>query len=116
MENQDAQETSKSQTRAPALNGAGCYAFGILFPVLYLAARGKSRFLRFHSFQCLILFGIWIPLYFVHAGKLQPVVGLLWFLCLAAWVTAMVKAGRGKAFHIPGIGILAEWLAARLLA
>jgi uncharacterized membrane protein len=112
---QELQEPSDAHTSDPAPNGAACYAFGILVPLLYLSVKStrSSAFLRFHSFQCLILFCVWIPLLFLHAGRGQPIVTLLSLLCLAAWLTAMVKASRGKTFRIPGIGALAERLAAR---
>src|ERR1035438_3847172 len=102
------------ETREPVLNGALCYAFGILVPLLYLSStklRRSSAFLRFHCCQCLVLFCVWIPLNFVRVRTVQPVLTLLSLLCLVAWVTAMVKAGRGKMFRIPGIGALAERLA-----
>jgi uncharacterized membrane protein len=112
---QELQERSGAQTSESAPNGAACYAFGILVPLLYLSVKPTrtSAFLRFHSFQCLILFCVWIPLLFLHAGRGQPIVTLLSLLCLTSWLTAMVKAGRGKPFRIPGIGALAERLAAR---
>jgi uncharacterized membrane protein len=102
------------QTRDSAANGAVCYVFGILVPLVYLSSaklRKSSAFLRFHCFQCLLLYCVWIPLFFVHVRAIQPVLSLLWLLCLVAWVMAMVKADRGKMFRIPGIGALAERLA-----
>jgi len=41
-------------------SGGLCYAFGILFPLFYLifGGRNQNNFLRFHCFQCLILFSI----------------------------------------------------------
>src|SRR5215469_13849888 len=111
--NKEIQRASDACNLESAPNGVACYAFGILVPLLCLSMKStrSSAFFRFHSFQCLILFALWIPLLFLRAGRGQPVVTLLSLLCLVAWVTALVNVGRGKTFRIPGVGALAEWLA-----
>ena len=55
------------RTKATA-SYAHCYLFGILFPVLYLAAIRSSKQgpqIWFHCFQSLTFFSVWLPLYFV---------------------------------------------------
>jgi uncharacterized membrane protein len=39
----------------------------------------------------------------------------LWPIVLVTWIVTMVKAYRGKEFHLPIIGNLAERLANRLV-
>ena len=67
-------------------SGGICYAFGILFPLVYLMmVRSDKRnpFLAFHSIQCLLLFLLWTP--FLIYTDIAPVgniatVGFLLFL------------------------------------
>jgi uncharacterized membrane protein len=101
----------------PTPNGAVCYLYGILFPLLYFSSKTRERndFLRFHCFQCLILFSILVPLMFVHdhvpwAEHLTSLIQSIWLL---GWIVSMIMAGRRKMFHLPVIGALAEWLARR---
>jgi uncharacterized membrane protein len=107
----------KANMRPNAINemtpsGGLCYAFGILFPLLYLTfgGRNQNNFLRFHSFQCLILFSIWIPTFFIHAAWSKGFIALVWSSCFAAWIVSWVMAARRRRFHLPVIGALAEWL------
>lgn len=94
-----------------------CYVFGVLFPVLYLLSvrRGKQQpLLRYHSFQSLLLFSIWLPLLIVHfrAGWPENLANLASTLCLAAWISFYIQAQRRKRFHLPFLGFLAETLTA----
>lgn len=102
------------QTKESAPNAAICYLFGILVPLLYLSSaklRRSNAFLRFHCLQCLLLWCVWMPTFFLRVKAVEPFLALLSLLCAVAWVAAMVQAARGKMFRIPGIGALAERLA-----
>jgi len=97
-------------------NGLICYVFGVLFPVLYLLSIRRIRqysFLRFHCFQCLILFVLWSPFLLMSLAEVwaQYVSMIGSLLGLLAWLVAMVQAGRRRYFHLPLIGIMAERLA-----
>src|SRR5271165_2322215 len=76
--------TSDTHTSESLPNGtmAVCFLFGILTPLMYLSTASLRRndLLRFHCFQCLVLFFVWIPLYFLHVGRFQPIINLLWLL------------------------------------
>jgi|SRR5271165_339987 len=114
--NQDANvvDVVDVQAKEPVPNAAICYLFGILVPLLYLSSaklRRSSADLRFHCFQCLLLWCVWMPSFFVHVKAVEPFLTVLSLLCAVAWVTAMVQAARGKMFRIPGIGSLAKRLA-----
>jgi uncharacterized membrane protein len=93
-------------------SGAFCYGFGALVPLIYLSTHPRHQqdpFLGFHCLQCLILFSLfalYIPLKFDSDDILTATL-LLLFLGL---LFAMLQAGRGKRFHLPLIGWLAERL------
>jgi uncharacterized membrane protein len=95
-----------------ARNGAICYFFGVLFPLLYLTSvkRSENTFLRFHCFQCLLLFAIGIPGAYnlLHLRQIRSDVWLFIFIIL--WLACMIAAVRGKRLHAPVIGNVAEWL------
>jgi uncharacterized membrane protein len=98
-----------SQRAAPRL-GLACYAFGVLFPLLYLLFVRRERqepFVRFHCFQCLILFALLTPLHFADFGRLNQVSEWAFFLLVVGWFVAMIQAGRGKTLRLPLIGHLA---------
>ncbi len=117
LEASSVEGASQHHTRESLPNSAmaGCYLSGILIPLMCLstATLRRNDLLRFHCFQCLVLFCVWIPLYFLHVGRFQPIINVLSLFCLVAWITAIAKAWRGKTFRIPAVSILAEWLADR---
>lgn len=89
-----------------------CYLFGIAYPAFYLLSvprKKQSQFLRFHCIQCIFLFLFWTPFPFLDVGPAY--ISLSGFLLgLAGWVTAMIQARRGKVFHLPLIGLVADRL------
>lgn len=91
-------------------NGGICYIFGVLYPLLYLLSvprEKQHRFLRFHCFQCLLLFLLLVPLMYV---KWRPV-SFVSLLLIVGWIVAMIQARRRKMFHLPLLGYVAERLA-----
>ena len=90
-----------------------CYAFGIFFPLFYLGTVNSSKQnprIRFHCFQSLIFFAVWLPLYFIprtSRGE-EAIVGLLSALGFVTWIVSWVLASRGRMFRLPGIGDLAH--------
>jgi uncharacterized membrane protein len=101
----------------PTPNGAVCYLYGIGFPILYFSSTSRKRndFLRFHCFQCLILFSILLPLIILedHVLQTEHLILLLQSIWFLGWIVSMIMAARRKMFHLPVIGALAEWLARR---
>jgi uncharacterized membrane protein len=101
-------------------NVAGMLAYITIIPAiifLILEPYNRSRFVRFHSWQC-IFFNIawwilWAGLHIVahipFLGFLTilvwPLVGLLGFII---WIFLLVKANQGLMFKLPIIGDLAE--------
>ncbi len=80
----------------------------------------RNRFVRFHSFQCLITVGVLI---FVHFALLLlaralplialPLIGLVMLAEFTVWLLLLVKTYQGEIFKLPFVGNLAEQLAGR---
>ena len=104
---------------------AGAIAYLTFIPAiifLLLEPYSKNRFVRFHSVQCLLLWGATIAL--AIALKLAsvvlfiiPVLGplLVWLVTMVVtlaafviWLVLLVKAFQGEMFKLPMLGDLAE--------
>ena len=96
-------------------NGLRCYLFGILYPLAYLSSNrdGQEYFTRFHCFQCLLLFAVWIPVLFIQVPFAKRAWACLELLGCIGWIAAMTMAARGKLLRLPLIGIVADQLARR---
>ena len=114
---------------APNVAGLLCYVpccIGLIFSVVAAIVEKKSRFVRFHAFQSLLLHGALIALWFaimvlqvglgvVGLGPLALLVQLLAFVVgvalLAMTVFMMIKANGGEEFELPTIGPMArQWV------
>jgi uncharacterized membrane protein len=101
-------------------NVAGMIAYITIIPAiifLVMAPYNRSKFIRFHSFQC-IFFAIawtalWIVLSFIahipFLGWLTiliwPLIGLAGFII---WIVLLLKANQGQMYKLPFIGDMAE--------
>lgn len=101
-------------------NVAGMIAYVTIIPAiifLVMAPYNRSKFIRFHSFQC-IFFAIawtalWIVLSFIahipFLGWLTiliwPLIGLAGFII---WIVLLLKANQGQMWKLPFIGDMAE--------
>jgi len=84
---------------------------------LFLQPFNRNRFVRFHSFQCLITVGV---LTFVHFALILlaralplvalPLFGLVMLAEFTLWLLLLVKAYQGEMFKLPFVGDLAEQL------
>ena len=95
-------------------NVAGALAYVTIIPAiifLLVAPYNRNRFVRFHSFQCLILAVVWVALHFVIAFlpfvhfMLWSLLGLLGFVL---WIVLLVKAYQGEKWKVPVVGDIAE--------
>jgi uncharacterized membrane protein len=77
----------------------------------------KSRFIRFHAFQCLFFAvawtALWIALSIVaHIPILGWLTVLIWPLVglagLVVWIILILKANQGQMYKLPMIGDMAE--------
>ena len=105
-------------------NVAGALAYFLLPAIVFLLVEpyNKSRFVRFHSFQCLglclaglvigaLLRAAGFALFFIPAiGRLSlALVFMLVILAFfAVWVVLIVKALQGEMFKLPLVGHFAE--------
>lgn len=101
-------------------NMAGMLAYFTVIPAivfLVMEPYNKSRFIRFHSFQCIFFAVAWtalwivlnivahIPLFGWLTILMWPLVGLAGFII---WIILLLKANQGQMFKLPVIGDLAE--------
>jgi uncharacterized membrane protein len=95
----------------PNIAGLLCYVLGWISGIVFLILEQKSRFVRFHAIQSIIVFGslnlagiilghiLWIGPFF------GAVIGVLAFVL---WIVLMVKAYQNQLYKIPLAGGLAE--------
>jgi len=101
-------------------NVAGMLAYFTIIPAilfLVLAPYNRSRFVRFHAWQC-ILFNVawwilWIGLrIIVHVPLLGWLTVLIWPLVglggFIVWIFLIIRANQGQMFKLPVIGDIAE--------
>jgi len=101
-------------------NVAGMLAYFTFIPAivfLVLEPYNKSRFIRFHAFQC-----IFVTVAFVALGialgiiSMIPFLGLItiplhfviWLGAVALWIVLVLKAYQGQMFKLPVVGDMAE--------
>jgi uncharacterized membrane protein len=101
-------------------NVAGMLAYITIIPaILFLVIEpyNKSRFVRFHAFQCLFFAVAWTVLWIglniiVHIPILGWLTILIWPLVglagLIIWIILLLKANQGQMWKLPVIGDLAE--------
>jgi len=68
--------TSGDQHDGEVPSGGVCYAFGIVFPLVYLLAVRREKqnpFLRFHCIQCVLLFLFWTPFLISLLSKIADI-------------------------------------------
>jgi len=91
--------------------GLLCYVVGWVSGIVFLLIEPENKFVRFHAFQSILVFGVltlahivldWIP---VIGGFFGAVLGILTFIL---WVVLMVKAYQGTKFKLPWAGNQAE--------
>jgi uncharacterized membrane protein len=103
-----------------AENVAGMIAYVTIIPAiifLVMEPYNKSRFVRFHSFQCIFLFVAVAIVHFalgiVSAVPFMifltlPLHGLISLATLILLIFLALKAGQGQMYKLPVIGDLAE--------
>ena len=101
-------------------NVAGMLAYFTFIPAivfLVLEPYNKSRFIRFHAFQCIfasaVMFAVGIALGILSAipfaGLITiPLHFLIWLGAFVLWIVLVLKAYQGQMFKLPVIGDMAE--------
>lgn len=94
-------------------NAGICYAWGIVFPLVYLFTRRRNRqnaFLRFHCIQCLILFSLGALCSLFRSGWPGDVSAVAFLVIFVGYFVALSTAVRHKQFRLPLISAIAERL------
>ena len=103
-------------------NGAGAIAYITPLPAivfLILEPYNKSSYVRFHSWQSIFLFIVWVVVSFVMTMLVAVTAFfmpfLMWRLAqlinfglFLVWIFCVVQAVNGKRFKLPVIGDIAE--------
>ncbi len=101
---------------AENIAGLLCYVVGWITGVVFLILEPNRKFVRFHAFQSILVFGA-LTIAGIVLGWI-PIIGavlawLVWVLGFILWVVLMFKAYQGTMFKLPWSGNLAEKWAAR---
>jgi uncharacterized membrane protein len=106
-------------------NGAGALAYVTFIPAIVFLALppyNKSSYVRFHSWQSIMLAVAWVAMLVVLAILMRiPFLGLIIFPLMVLldlgmfilWLVVALKALNGRRFKIPIIGDLAETQASK---
>jgi uncharacterized membrane protein len=95
----------------PNVAGLLCYLLLWVTGLEFLLVERKSRFVRFHAIQSIIVFGalslaflllFWIP---VVGWVFSWIIGAL---AITLWIVLMVRAYRGEKIKLPLAGKIAE--------
>ena len=111
VETQESSQEASSTGLDPNLAGLLCYLAGFVTGVVFLIIEKENRFVRFHAYQSLAVFGALFVVSLI-AGFI-PLIGplisiLLAPVCLILWILLMVKAYQGELFKLPVAGDWAE--------
>ena len=95
----------------PNIAGLLCYFLGFITGLVFYIVEKKSKFVRFHAMQSMVVFGgvfvinlvsLFIPLLGVVISA------LLSLLSIVLWVLLMIKAYQGEYFKLPLAGDIAD--------
>ena len=91
--------------------GLLCYVLGWVTGIIFLILEPTNKFVRFHAFQSIVVFGVitvvgnvlgWIPFIGIVFG---PLIGVFAFIL---WIVLIVQAAQNKKYKLPWAGDLAE--------
>ncbi len=109
MEKNDLGKTSLGMQ--PNIAAVLSYALGWITGLVFYLLEKENKFIRFHAFQSIVVFGFFTVLGIVLT--VIPVIG--WALLpvaylaeLVLWILLMVKAYQGESFKLPVAGDMAE--------
>ena len=100
---------------SPNVAGLLCYIAGWITGIIFFVLEQKSRFVRFHAAQSIVVFGI-----ITVAGTvlgLIPVVGVgfswtIGIIGFIVWIIMIVKTSSGEWYKLPWVGDVAEKMVA----
>ncbi len=87
--------------------GLLCYVLGWVTGIIFLILEPTNKFVRFHAFQSIVVFGIMSV-----AGAIFGWIPFVGFIIGAAafilWVVLIIQAAQGKKYKLRWAGDLAE--------
>ncbi|TDQ40848.1 DUF4870 domain-containing protein [Aureibacillus halotolerans] len=105
MENNEITESSTNLD--PKLAAMLCYLGIFITGIIFFMIEKKSRYVRYHAMQSIIVFGILSIISFVLG--FIPVIGMIINLVyLVIWIVLMVSAYQGKWVKAPFASDIAE--------
>lgn len=98
------------------ISGLLCYVFGWVTGIIFLLIESENKFVRFHAWQSIFVFGSYTVLAIIFGWI--PVIGWIvtWILGAIAfilWIVLMLKAYQGSMYKVPWAGDMAERQAAK---
>jgi len=111
VETQESSQEVSSTGLDPNLAGLLCYLLGLITGIVFLIIEKKNRYVRFHAYQSLAVFGGLFV--FSVIVRFIPLIGpFVYFLLVVGsfvlWILLMVKAYQGEQFKLPVAGDWAE--------
>ena len=108
MEAQDLGKTSTGMQ--PNVAALLCYVLGWISGLIFYLIEKENKFVRFHAFQSMVVFG---GLTVISIVLTVTVVGVILvvpiqILALILWIVLMVKSYQGQKLKLPIAGDLAE--------
>ena len=87
------------------------YLLGWITGLVFFLIEKENKFVRFHAFQSIVVFGSFTVLLIVLG--FIPVIGwaimpFVWIAELIAWIVCMIKAFQGEKFKLPVAGDIAD--------
>jgi len=87
------------------------YVAGFITGIIFFVLERKSKFVKFHAMQSIIVFGALFIIF-----SILPVLGIfhaaiyniLRILSLVIWILLIIKAYRGEQYKLPFVGEIAE--------
>ncbi len=94
----------------PKVAGLLCYLGVFVTGIIFLIMEKQSRFVKFHAFQSIVLFGGLTAVNLVLG--MIPIIGwivniILWPVGFILWIAMMLLALQGSKFKLPYIG---QWI------
>ena len=112
-----AKPTETSVGLSANVAGLLCYVGGWISGIVFLVIEKKSKFVKFHAWQSIMVFGVLTVVYLILFSI--PIIGwvLGWIISvlgLVLWIILMIQAGTGKMWKLPWAGNWAEKQASKV--
>ena len=87
--------------------GLLCYVLGWITGIIFLIIEKDDKFVRFHAWQSVIVFGILTVLGIIF-NWVWFLGYIVWAISVIAWIVLMYKAYKGEKYKVPIAGNIAE--------